>query len=320
MISLRSWLVFLVFVVCAAASPSRGETWPTRPINLWVGFAVGGSGDTTARVFGEFLAKEIGQPVIIENRAGSGGALAALALTKAEPDGYTILIQAIGPTLLRPLMDPAVGYDPEKDFTAIGLMSDTPNVILAGAKFPAKSIAEAVDLARKGKWPLTIGHPGPGTMGHLGALLLAGRTGVDATYISYRSGGQMMPDILGGQIDLGCAAYSPQFSTARILAVMTAEPVGFLPGVPSMRDAGFAGVYASTWYGIFGPPNLPHNIVAKLNATMNAFLQSDDAKRRLPGLGVRAIGGPPEALTKKIAEDKVIWSKIIKDANIHWSN
>ena len=153
-------------------------------------------------------------------------------------------------------------------------------------------------------------------MGHLGALLLASRAGITGAYIAYRSGGQILPDILGGQIDIGCAAYTPAFKAAHIFAVMTAKPVDFLPGVPSMDDAGFPGVYASTWYGVFGPPNLPQDIIMKLNAAMNAFLGSDDARSRLPALGIQALGGSPEQLTRKMAEDKIVWSKIINDANI----
>lgn len=313
--------VLTTLVFCTAAGHSgRAETWPTRPITLLVGFGAGGSGDTTTRIFAEFISKELGQPVIVENRAGGGGVVAALAVSKAAPDGYMILVQAVGPAILRPIMDPAVGYDSEKDFSAIGLLSETPNVILGGEKFPARSVQELVAWAKKNPGLLTVGHPGPGTMGHLGALLLASRAGITGTYIAYRSGGHMMPDLLGGQIDAGCAAYAPPFKTGRILAVMTADPVDFLPGVPSMREAGFPGVYASTWYAVYGPPNLPQEIVMRLNAAMNAFLRSDDARSRLPVLGVQALGGSPQQLTKKMAEDKVLWSKVIKDANIKLNN
>jgi len=147
-------------------------------------------------------------------------------------------------------------------------------------------------------------------------LLLASKAGITGTYIAYRSGTQMLPDLLGGQIDIGSAAYTPQLKAAHIFAVMTAEPVDFLPGVPSMREAGFPGVYASTWYALYGPPNLPPDIVAKLNAIMNAYLHRDDGRKRLALQGVRTLGGSPEQLTQKMAEDKVLWSKIIKDANI----
>jgi tripartite-type tricarboxylate transporter receptor subunit TctC len=146
--------------------------------------------------------------------------------------------------------------------------------------------------------------------------LLASRAGITGNYIAYRDYTQILPDLLGGQIDTGSAAYTPQFKTAKIMAVMTAEPVDFLPGVPSMREAGFPGVYASTWWALYGPPNMPPEIVTKLNAVMNAFLRSDDARKRMDSLGFQGLGGSPEQLIKKMADEKVLWSKVIEDAKI----
>ena len=157
-------------------------------------------------------------------------------------------------------------------------------------------------------------------MGHLAALLLASNAGITGNYIAYRGNAQMLPDLLGGQIDIGVVAYISQLKAARILSVMTAEPVEFLPGVPTIRKAGFPGVYASTRFALFGPPNLPPDIVEKLNAVVNAFLRSDDGRKRLALLGVRPLGGSPEQLTKRMVEDTIVWSKVIKDANIKFND
>lgn len=311
---LASLLLSLLFCTVAEQS-SQAQTWPTRPITLVIGFA-SGTGDAVGRVFAEFASKRLGQPVVVESRPGGGGVVAAIGVAKAPPDGYTLALHAVGPVILRPIMDPSVGYDSDKDFSPIVLVGDTPNVILGGAKFSARSMQEVVDWARKNPGRLTIGHPGPGTMGHLAALLLASNAGITGTYISYRNVGQMVVDLLGGQIDIGVAAYTPQHKSAHVLAVMTADPVEFLPGVPSMRQAGFPDVYASTWFGLFGPPNLPPDIVEKLNAVTNEFLRDDDAQKRLTSLGFRTLGGSPGQLTKRMVEDKVQWAKVIKDANI----
>lgn len=319
---LRRLLLAMCLVICLCSAGGfsvSAQTWPSRPIALITTFAGGGAGDSVARGLAEFMAKELGQPVVVESRPGGGGVVAASTVSKAAPDGYTLSLQAVGPMSLRPLFEPPVGYDPVKDFTPIGLLAETPNVIVGGAKFSPRSIGETVDWAKQNPGRLTIGHPGPGTIGHLGLLLLASRAGITGTYISYRSSGPMLPDLLGGQIDIACAAYTPLFKTAHILAVMTAEPVDFLPGVPSMREAGFPGVYASTWYGLVGPANLPQDIVAKLNATMNAFLHKDDTRSRFSAIGVQIRGGSPEQLAQKMADDKVLWSKVIKDANIKMS-
>lgn len=314
---IQSSFALAALLFCLVAGPSvQAETWPERPITMVFGFGAGGSGDTVARVLAEFASKELGQRVIVENRPGAGGVVATLDVAKAKPDGYTIMLQAVGPMIQRPILDPSVGFDALKDFTPIVLLGDTPNIILAGSKFPVQSIKEMVEWAKKNPGHMTVGHPGTGTMGHLGALMLGSKAGFKAIYIAYRSGGQVLPDILGGQIDAGCVAYAPQFKSAHILAVMTPDRVDFLPGVPSMREAGYPGVYASTWYALYGPRGLPPEIVAKLNSVVNDFLRRDDARSRFAALGLRTLGGTPEDLTKKMIEDTAIWSKVIKDADI----
>jgi tripartite-type tricarboxylate transporter receptor subunit TctC len=310
----------MALMFCAVAEhSSNAETWPTRPITLVIGFS-GGTGDTIGRPFAEFASKQLGQPVVVESRPAGGGIVAALGVSKAQPDGYTIGLQAVGPMILRPIMDPTVGFDSEKDFSPIALLIDTPNVILGGAKFSASSVRETVDWAKQNPGRVTIGHPGPGTMGHLAALLLASDAKFTGNYIAYRNVTLMVTDLVGGQIDVGVAAYNPQLKAARVLAVMTDKPVAFLPGVPSMKQAGFPGVYASTWFALFGPPNLPPDIVAKINTVTNAFLHSDEAQKKFALLGVQALGGTPAQLTKRMSDDRILWSKVIKDANIRLNN
>jgi tripartite-type tricarboxylate transporter receptor subunit TctC len=294
----------------------NAQTWPARPITLVFGFGPGGSGDLVARRFAEFASAALAQPVIVENRPGGGGVVAPLAVSKAAADGYTILLHANGPMVVRPILDPSTGYDPAGGFSPIGLVGETPNVIIAGANFQARSVHDVVEWATKHPGLMTVGHPGLGTMGHLGGLLLASKAGITANYVAYRDNTQMLPDILGGRIDIGVAAYNPPQKAANILAVMTDEPVEFLPGVPSMREAGFPGVYASLWWALFGPPRLPPEIVAKLNNIMNAFLRSEDARTQMNQAGLRPLGGSAEDLARRMAEEKLIWSKIVADAQI----
>jgi tripartite-type tricarboxylate transporter receptor subunit TctC len=316
---LKRALIALLF--CAGAGPSvHAQAWPTRPITLIVGFGAGSSVDTVGRIVANVISTELGQPVIVENRQAGGGAIASINVSKAPPDGYTFLLQAIGPMILRPIIDPAVGYDPQKDFTPVVLLGETPNVVLGGSQLPAQTIKEAVDWARKNPDRVTIGHPGIGTMGHLAALLLASKTGITGTYVAYRSATQMLPDLLGGRIDIAVLAYSPQLKAARIYAIMTPDPVDFLPGVPSMREAGFPGFYATVWFALFGPPNLPPEVVAKLNNVVNGYLRSTDGQRRFASQGIRTLGGSPEQLARKMDDDQVLWSKVIKDANIKLSD
>jgi tripartite-type tricarboxylate transporter receptor subunit TctC len=308
-------LLWALLLCVAGAFPAQAQSWPTRPIVLVIPFAAGGPSDIVGRQFAEYGSKQLGQPIIVENKPGGGGVVAAISVSTALPDGYTILLQAVGPMILRPLMDPSVGYG-AKDFSSIALVGESPNVIISGPKYSSQSLREVVEYAKKNPGKLTIGHSGIGTMGHLSALLHASNAGITATYVGYRTGTDALPDLLGGRIDLAYVVYTPQIKVAHMMAVMTAEPVDFLPGVPSMREAGFPGVYASTWYGLYGPPNLPPDILARLNRVMNDFLRSDDGRKRLAIQGFRPLGGSPEQLIAKMAEDKVRWSKVIKDANI----
>jgi tripartite-type tricarboxylate transporter receptor subunit TctC len=311
----------MALTLCGAIAPSvQAQNWPTRPINLVFGFGPGGSGDFVTRRFADFASKALGQPVVVESRPGSGGILAALAVSRAAPDGYTIMIHSNGTMIMRPLLDPALGFDAVKGFTPIGPIGGSPNVILAGAKFPVRTVAEMVTWAKKNPGIMTIGHPGLGTAGHLAALLMASKANIKANFIAYRDYAQILPDLLGGQIDLGSGGYTPLFKQANILAVLAEEPVDFLPGVPSMREAGLPGVYASTWWGLYGPPSLPPDIVAKLNAVMNAFLRNEDTRQQLAKFGFQGQGGTPEDLIRKMADEKTLWAKVVEDGNIKLSD
>jgi tripartite-type tricarboxylate transporter receptor subunit TctC len=312
---LVSALAVILFAT-AVGPAAHAQTWPARPIILVIGFPAGGSTDIVGRPFAEFASKELGQPVVVENRTGNGGVTAGIGVVRSAPDGYTIILQASGPMILRPIMDHTTGYDPVKDFTPIALFGETPNVILGGTKFPTQSLREVTDWAKKNPGALTIGHPGPGTVGHLAALLWASKTGFTGNYIAYRGAAQMVTDILGGHIDAAVGAYAPPLKAAHILAVMSPERVDFLPDVPSAREAGFPGVYASTWFALFGPPHMPPEIVKKLNTVLNAFLRSEATRKQFSAIGFQGIGGSPEKLAKQMAEDTVVWTKVIRDAHI----
>lgn len=232
----RPLMAVLAAAICSlGVHPAQADTWPTRPITMVVGFAAGaGPADIVGRIFAEYASKQLGQPIIGENKPGGGGIVGAIAASKAAPDGYTILFHALGPMILRPILDPSVGYDPVKDFSPIALAVDVPTVIISGQKFASQSLVEMVDFAKKNPGMLTVGHSGLGTMGHLAALLHASNAGMRNNYIGYRNGTEMITDILGGRIDVAYGAYIPPFKQAHILAVMTAERVEFLPDVPSI--------------------------------------------------------------------------------------
>ena len=318
---LKGWLT-MVFVPLAVAAvlavaprPAAAEDWPKRPVTLVIAFAPGSIIDFVGRGLAADLSEAIGQPVVVETKSGGGGVVASIDVAKAAPDGYTLLLTGIGPAALRPLIDKSVGYDPVADFTPIILTGETPNVLLANPKLGVKSVKDLVAYAKSKGGKISIGHSGPGTMGHLSAVLFASEAGLDVTSVSYRGTAPMMVDVLGGQIDAGFPAYNPATQQATILAVTTDERVDFLPSVPTMKESGYD-LSGGTWNAIFGPAHMPAAIVAKINRVMDAYLHQPDVLRRYSEAGFRVLGGPPARLSERMAQERTKWPKIIEAAKI----
>jgi tripartite-type tricarboxylate transporter receptor subunit TctC len=291
------------------------QDWPSRPITIVLGFAPGSMIDFVARAVANDLSATLGQPVIVETRQGGGGVVASNFVAKAPPDGYTLLMTAVGPAVLRPLIDKTVTFDLDKEFASVILLGEAPNVLVANPKLGLKSVKDLVAYgnARGGK--LSIGHSGPGTLGQLSTILFGAMSGLDVASVSYRGTGPMMIDVLGGTLDAGFPAYNPATKEGTLLAVTSAARVEFLPDVPTMKESGFD-IVGGTWEGIFGPAGLPPEIIAKLNAAMEAFLRKPEVRQRFNETGFNAMGGPPSALVEKIMQDRAKWGTIIKDAKI----
>ena len=304
-----------VLGLCLSSLDVASQDWPTRPITILVGFGPGAGIDIFARKTSEHAAKELGVPVIVENRVGGGGLVATNAVMQAAPDGYTLMVGAIA-TVLRPLMDQTATYDPLAAFTPIVLLGDTPNVIVAGKDYAGRSLRDFITHAKQSPGGITLGHPGPGTMGHLATEFLTSYAGLKTTFVTYRGGPQMVPDLIAGRLDAGIGAYSPAMKSTKVLAVMSPGPVKFLPDIPTTAQAGFPGLEATTWYALFGPPRMSPEIVDKLNRTMNIYLTSADAEASLPLMGIQALGGTPMVLEDRMRRDISHWSKIISQQKI----
>ena len=301
--------------LCISSLEAASQNWPTRPITILVGFGAGAGIDIFARKIAEHAANELGVPVVVENRVGGGGLIATNAVMQAAPDGYTLMVGAIA-TVLRPLMDQSAIYDPLSAFTPIALLADTPNVIAASPDYAGGSLRDFIDKAKRNPAGITLGHPGPGTMGHLAAEFMTSYAGLKSTLVTYRGGAQMVPDLVAGRLEAGIGAYSPAMKSAKVLAVMSPKPVKFLPDIPTTAQAGFPGLEATTWYALFGPPGMSPEIVAKLNRIMNNYLTSDDAEASLLLMGIQALGGTPIELEERMRRDISHWSKIINLQNI----
>lgn len=311
----KALVCIAVAALFAAPQPASAENWPTRPITMVVAFATGSMIDFVGRGLTNELSAALGQPVVLESKPGGGGVVASLYVAKAAPDGYTLLLTGVGPAALRPLIDKTIGYDPVTDFTPIILVGETPNVLVANPKLGVKTVKDLVAYAKSKGGKISIGHSGPGTMGHLSTLLFAKEAGLDATSVSYRGTAPMMVDVLGGSIDAGFPAYNPATRQATLLAVTTDERVDFLPDVPSMKESGY-NLTGGTWNAIFGPAHMPAEIAAKLNAVMDAYLHKPDIRRRYSEAGFRVRGGAPVMLIEKMAQERAKWPDIIAAAKL----
>jgi tripartite-type tricarboxylate transporter receptor subunit TctC len=293
------------------------QPWPSRPITLVAAFTPGSASDYAARAIAQDLSKTLGQTVIVENRAGGGGAIASVTVAKAPPDGYTLLITAIGPAVLRPLIEGNLPYDPVADFSPIILVGDSPNVLAVGPQSTFGSLQDVASHAKRNQGKLTIGHPGAGTMGHLTALVFAAEAGFEANFIAYQGTPPILSDLLGGHIDVGSFAYGGGGTGAvKILAVTTDERLSFLPDVPTTRESNFPNVVGSTWHGIFAPAGTAPDVISRLNTAINDILSRDETRKGFETVGYRALGGPPDRLRNRMAEDHAKWSKVVAAAKI----
>jgi tripartite-type tricarboxylate transporter receptor subunit TctC len=298
------------------SAAADAQPWPSRPITLVAAFPPNTTTDYGARRIAQDLSKALDHPVVVETRSGGGGVVASVAVAKAPPDGYTLLMTTIGPAVLRPLIDHKLPYDPVADFTPIALVGDAPNVIVASPKWAASSVRDIVAYAKQNPGMLTIGHPGAGTMGHLVALLFAAEAGIEANFVAYQGAPAILSDLAGQHIDIGAIAFGVGADAVKILAVTTEERLEFLPDVPTMRESHFPNVIGTTWSAIFAPAGLDAEIVAKLNTTINAFISKEDTRKQFAGVGYRVLGGPPQRLQARMAEDHAKWSKVIAAAKI----
>jgi len=313
--SFRAITLLLVASFLGSAG-AAAQTWPSRPITLVVAFPPSTTTDYAARAIAQELSKSFGQPIVVENRTGGGGVIASQAVAKAAPDGYTLLMTTIGPAVLRPLIDPNLHYDPIADFTPVSLVGEAPNLLASAPKLGFNGVRDLVAYAKGNPGKLSVGHSGPGTMGHLVALLFASEAGIEPNLIAYAGSPPIIADLAGGHIDAGSIAYGSPVGTAKVLAVTTKERLAFLPDVPTMGESGYPNVTGATWSGLFGPAGLPPEIVTRLNQGISEFLARQEVRDQFHKVGYRTLGGPPDRLRQQMAEDHAKWSKVIASAKI----
>lgn len=303
----------LTLVLTAAA---QAETYPSRPITLLVPAAAGGGNDTMARVVAEKMSRTLGQPIVVENRPGGGGAVAGRQVAHAEPDGYTIGIGNPATLAIAPFVFPNVGYDPVKSFAPVGMIAASPHIILVNKDNPAHTLADLIAMAKKEPGKLTFASGGAGSPTHLGPELFASMAGIKLTHVPYKGTGLAISDLLGGHITMTFSSLLPAIGLVRDgrvrpIAVTGAKRVKILPDVPTVSET-VPGYESAQRYGIIAPAHTPPEIVDKLNAALRGALTSDEVASRVADEGAEITPSSPAEYAADITVEEQKWGKVIK--------
>ncbi|TFZ05182.1 tripartite tricarboxylate transporter substrate binding protein [Ramlibacter henchirensis] len=307
--------------VLAATPALRAQAWPSGPIRIVVGFPPGGGADALARVVGQKLGEIWKQPVVIENKAGASGTLAAEYVAQQASDGTTLLLTTINSHALAPAVLPKLRYHPERDFVPVALLGLTPNLLIAGTQQRAKTVKDIVELCKAQPGRVTFGSAGPGTAQHFALELFKLRAKVDALHVPYKGSGPLLTDLIGGQINYSfetMTAATPHVKSGRAIAIAQtrAKRVKAYPDVPTMQEQGFADFETFNWYGISGPGKLPAAIAQKMNQDIQTVLAMPDVRERFDGFGVEDGGGSTQRFAELMRSEIAKWAKVAKEANV----
>ena len=311
----------LALGLCALTLPAFAQdAYPSRPVKLVVPYAAGGPADMLARMVGERLAPRLGQPVVIENKPGTGGHTGAEGVAKGPADGYTLVLATIAHNGAVKLYN-NLRYDPAKDLQPVILVAESPSVLLVNQSLPVHSVKELLALAQSKPGQLSYGSAGNGSAMHMAAELFRYMTKVDYVHVPYRGGAPAMADLLGGQIQLlfeSLGTAHPHLKTGKVraIAVTGTQRDPSLPDVPTVAEAGVAGYSSVPWYTISAPAGVPAAIVNKLNTEINAVLKAPDLIERWQSQGVVALGGTPADAVKRNQVETTKWNAVITTANI----
>jgi tripartite-type tricarboxylate transporter receptor subunit TctC len=308
-----------IIAVFGGNSAQAQSDYPSRAITLLVPFAAGGSSDVVMRLVSAKVAESVKQTIIIENRPGGGGNVAAMALKNAPPDGYTLMMGHTGTHAINATLYPDLKFDPIKDFQPITALISFNNILIVPEASPAKTAAELVAFAKSKPDGLTYASQGVGAGGHLLGVILAKQTGIKLVHVPYRGVAPAVTDMVAGRVDMMFSSYltsSPHIESGklRMLAIAGARRHPQIPDVPTMAEAGFPGVEMEQWFGLFAPAGTPDPIVRRLNREFVAVLQSDEVNKTLLPQGSIIIPGTPEDLAARIARDVVALGKVVKDS------
>ncbi len=299
----------------------RAQNFPAKPVRLIVPFAAGGNVDITARQIAPGMSESLGQNIIVDNRVGAGGIIAAELVAKSAPDGYTLMMGSNSTVSVAPSLYPKIPYHPVRDFAPISLVATTPFVLVVHPSVPAKTVKELVALAKATPGRMSMASGGTGSANHLVGELFQSLTGAKFTHIPYKGAGPAGVDLMAGQVDLLFDQLSSSvgpIKSGRIRALAVASPAraAVFPDIPTTKEAGLPGFEVINITGVLAPAGTPAEVVNKLNAAILKVLSLPATKERFAGLALEPAPSTPEQFSAYIKEDFARWTKVVKDANI----
>ena len=303
------------------AGSAWAQSYPSKPIRFVIPQTPGGQVDTVGRTVAQHLHERLGQPVVIENRAGANGAIGSDAVAKAAPDGHTLLMSSQSGLVFNAVTRKSLPFDPVQDFASVTMLFDTPYYLIVHPSVPAKSVQELIALARSQPGKLNFGTVGIGSGQHLFTETFKARTRIDIVHVPYKGSTQVGTDILAGQIQLmlqGSGFTVPQAKTGkiRVLASTGAKRTLAMPEVPTLGEAGLPGYTAATWYGLAGPAKLPRPIVDRLNREVGEILRLASMRDKYDPQDIVLSASTPEELTERVRTEIPMFAKAMKDAGV----
>ncbi|BAT58449.1 tripartite tricarboxylate transporter family receptor [Variibacter gotjawalensis] len=308
-------LALALFSVQAASA----QTYPTRPITIVVAFAAGGSSDLIARVLAQHMRTSLGQPVIVENKGGADGAIGTEGVSRAAPDGYTLILSTTSTHAINPLLYKTIKYNPSKDFQPISLVAQSPNILVSSNAFDAKSVADVIARAKASPGKLNVATGA--TMHLLNAAMFKSMANVTWLDVPYKGSGPALNDLVAGQVDLmfdqlPSSLAQVQGGRLKAVAVTSAKRTSIAPEIPTIAEAGLPQFEATSWWGVFAPPNTPPDIVARLNAAVAQALKEPKLLETFRAMGLETWPSTPDEFAKLLVDEKAKWQKVIADNKI----
>jgi tripartite-type tricarboxylate transporter receptor subunit TctC len=313
-------LLAMALSMAAWAAPASGQPYPNKPVKLIVPFAPGGFTDVVARILGQKLTLALGQPFVIENKAGAGSTIGTDFVAKSAPDGYT-LVMVSSTHVISPWIYKTMPYDPLRSFAVVSKLVDSPYVLLVNPRLPARNVQEFIALAKAAPDTVHYASSGNGSAQHLMGALFAQMTGAPLKHVPYRGSGGATTDLIAGVVQSSFAgvpnalAQVPQ-GRLRALAVTTAHRAAQLPEVPTLQEAGVAGYDASVWLALLAPAGTPRDVVMKLNAEVGKLMAAPDTKKTLFDAGVEVSPSTPEAMADYMVQELERWGKVVRETGV----